>query len=150
MSEIEKIKASGIFDFPVFPVPDSKIPPLNGEGKQGLLVVLGESASPELKAFLGKIMGAVGLDLSKDAFVFEVQNGEKFAFAKKIEEQTLQQVILFGVAPGQALLNINAPLYHPFKMSGTSLLFGDQLSAIQADNNLKKLLWGCLKNMFQT
>ena len=144
----EEVLASGLFDFVVYPVPESREFEFHGKNQKGLMVILGEETPSELKEFLAKILASVGLDLSEDALMAEVSSGENFSFAKLAEAHGVKYALFFGLRPKKASLNINTPLYHPFKISGISFLFADQLSAIQNDAKLKRPLWEGLKKVF--
>lgn len=150
MQKNEEVMGSGIFDYLVFPVPNSSSVQGFGDNKKGLLVILGEKSSMEMKAFLGKILASVGFDLERDALLLESENGERRNLTNITQNHGISHTLVFGIQPSDLLLNINAPSYRPFKMDGISFLFVDQLSAIHNDAKLKRPLWEALKAMFPT
>ena len=85
---------------------------------------------------------------SEDALAIELALGQEFGFAKLAEEKGIRQALFFGVSPKQAMLNLNAQKYQPFKVGGISFLFSDELPAIQSQPNLKRPLWEALKTIF--
>jgi hypothetical protein len=144
-----EVLPSGLLDFLIFPVDEGRKITAKGEVQKGLLVVLGEAAAPELMGFLAKILGAVGFDLSADALTVQLSEDQKIGFSKLAKAHAIRHVLCFGVQPPQMQLNFNAPPYHPFTVNEISFLFADQLSSIQANQNLKRPLWEGLKSMFE-
>ena len=144
----DEVLASGLLDFQIFPVENSPPRSLHGENGQGLLAILQAQPDKGLHEFLGKILAAVGMDLSKDALTLQFSEGQTFSFAKLSQAHPTNHALFFGIKPQQAMLNLNAPLYRPFTVGGISFLFAHDLSAIQGDPKLKRQLWEALNTLF--
>lgn len=140
---------SGILDYKVFPGGEDIKSSGKGRNKKGLLIALNEEETPELTAFLEKILKTVGFEMEDDTFRFWLTSPAPF-WLKGLDLQTpFSHAIFFGVKPVQAGLNLEAELYSPLSISDKTYLFAHNLSRIQQEPALKRPLWEALKVLFK-
>ena len=148
MVESGDILNSGIFDFPVYPLSENLEERGHGDNARQILICLSGPNTPDLLAFLEKIMTSVKVDLHKDAFTIAVANKEQFRFSSLDQEMVFTKAIFFGLSPTPAGLNLNVQKYQPLTFAGKTFLFIDSLQTIQSQAQFKRPLWEALKKMF--
>lgn len=94
------------------------------------------------KAFLGKVMAAVGIELSKCAVKPVEQNEETSDLLDALPEAST--LLLFGTHSAMTLAH-----YQVIRKESHRLLAADNLSKIQADQSKKRQLWEGLKQLFK-
>ena len=111
------------------------------------VLILAESISDSEKAFLSKILTAIGLSLDQVDLVelSKVQNIDYQAFTS---QNVTKKFISFGVGLGKLDWNVLLNLYQIRHVAGVDFLLSDELRIVEADLALKKTLWGALKLMF--
>ena len=111
------------------------------------VLILAESISDSEKAFLSKILTAIGLSLDQVDLVelSKVQNIDYQAFTS---QNVTKKFISFGVGLGKLDWNVLLNLYQIRHIAGVDFLLSDELRIVEADLALKKILWGALKLMF--
>ena len=111
------------------------------------VLILAESISDSEKAFLSKILTAIGLSLDQVDLVelSKVQNIDYQAFTS---QNVTKKFISFGVGLGKLDWNVLLNLYQIRHIAGVDFLLSDELRIVEADLSLKKILWGALKLMF--
>jgi len=119
-----------------------------GFSKRVFVVVQMEPEHPGNLDFLKKILLASGLDFEKDTLFAETKDAEPTTILSVLKSKHPDQVLVFGVSPGQIGLNIQAPYYRPVVFCGTTFLFSEKLSAIESDKTRKTNLWQALRHMF--
>jgi len=139
------------YDFEIYQSPSSDIPTeiLTGGNQKKLLVVVEvDDFTDENKAFLAKILGAVKYDMSNDASLLVLQNGQPLAVNSLLHTDKYTNALIFGIKPKDIGLSIETFLYAPFSISGKKLLIGHSLEKIKSSTDLKKNLWTALQAIF--
>ena len=109
-----------------------------------ILVIATEEIVAQLEIFLGKVVAAVGFEGGKDA----VWTDEAIPFHEIIRRKHIRGVLIFGYTPADLSLQIEYMKYQSLTMRGIHLLFADTVTSIMEDQNLKKELWACLREMY--
>ena len=143
------ILSNSFLDFKIIAITDTKviIDQCNGNAQNGIFICYPITDEPMVD-FLAKILSAVKLDLNKDVLVLSKTTDNNFSFSGFAKELGIQKAIFFGTAPQTIGLQINCPKYKPFELNDCLFLFGDELTKISANQQLKKLLWNALKEVF--
>lgn len=129
--------------------PKSLLEIARGEfARRVLVVMLEESSHPGNLEFVIKILTAAGLDLEKDTLFAPVAMAESALVLPALKTKHPDQVLVFGLAPGQLGLNIQASFYKPVSFLGATFLFSEKLSVIEPDKSRKTNLWQALRQMF--
>jgi hypothetical protein len=100
------------------------------------------------RAFLEKVLAAAQIQLATDALLAKIAPE---GAARLFPDFSLQQpafVLVFGLAPAQLGLRLDAPAYRPFAFSGAQWLFADALADLEPDRAKKSQLWAALQAMF--
>jgi len=116
-----------------------------GENTKSVLLIV-DVISIEEEAFLSKILGAVKLTLQECALL-SLQDNDTPAHQPLIENFEADMVIQFGSTPVALLKGIN-----PYKIhfvADKKVLIANDLSTIMNNVEKKKLLWGCLQQLFK-
>jgi hypothetical protein len=111
------------------------------------VLVLTEAISESEKAFLAKILTAVGLSLDQIDLV-ELSKIQTIDYQLFIMQNKTKKFISFGVGLGKLDWNILLNLYQIKNVVGVDFLLSDELRIVEADLTLKKALWTSLKQMF--
>lgn len=148
MIEISEIRSSGIFDYEIFQKADEVTFSSFGENRRGLLVAIAGDEAPVLKSFLEKILQAVQYSLDEDALTIWVTPSMRFCFSDIASRERISHAIFFGLEPAGAGLNFDVSLYKPLMVGQKVFLFCDDLTSIQSNQSLKRLLWESLKTIF--
>lgn len=98
--------------------------------------------------FLKKVLSAAQLDLERDTLFAEIPENEPVDMAACLRIKPAANVLVFGLAPAQLGLHVEARPFQPFSFYGTTWLFADALSVLEPDKTKKGLLWTALKSMF--
>jgi hypothetical protein len=114
-----------------------------------MVVVQVEPAYPGWKDFLEKLLGAAKLNLDQDTRLYMLNAGDSVQIAREIKSKQPDQVLIFGMTPDSLGLHIVATKYQPLFFGNTTLLFGDALSILEPDRNLKTQMWTALKAIFK-
>ncbi|MFK7981267.1 MAG: hypothetical protein AB8G86_14875 [Saprospiraceae bacterium] len=141
--------SNSFLDFKIIAVTDTKniIDQCNGNAQNGIFICY-PATDESMVEFLAKILSAVKLDLKKDVFLLTKTADNNFSFSGFAKEIGIQKAIFFGTIPQTIGLQINCPKYKPFALNDTLFLFADELIKISANQQLKKLLWNALKEVF--
>jgi len=136
-------------DFKIISITDTQsiINQCSGNAQKGIFICY-PTSDEVMVDFLTKILSAVKLNLKKDVFILEKTPDNDFSFSSFAKEVGIQKAILFGVAPQTIGLQINPQNYKPFTLNDCLFLFADELATISANQQLKKLLWNALKEIF--
>lgn len=122
-----------------------------GEKKICIAFLVKDMADRDHKlAFLEKIITALKLDMHKDTTVIWLLQGKE-PFPKLVDlkaKQDISKAIFFGLRHQDMGIHSVCHPYIAFPLAGMRILFADDLSAIEADPNKKKLLWNELQRMF--
>ncbi|WP_460638715.1 hypothetical protein [Larkinella harenae] len=121
--------------------------PLPEPEKPKVLLLFDEELTPGELIFLENILKAINLDLN-DIDMLNLAGSGLVDFHAVLENKTLHHFISFGVPFKTIHLNIQMDRYQPIRIFGITFLLTDPLSAIEADQKLKRKLWGVLKQVF--
>lgn len=111
------------------------------------VLVLTEIISEDEKAFLGKILSAVGLSLSQ-IDLLATQQTPYLDFTALMAQKTATKLISFGVAPSKLGWNVALAPYTLKNVSGIDFLLANDLATVSTDTSHKKNLWAALQIMF--
>lgn len=111
------------------------------------VLIIAEVISEDEKAFLGKILGAVGLSLAQVDLI-EIQKIQHIDYQSFIAQKVTTQFISFGVGLSKLNWDLMLVPYNIRNVSGIDFLLANDLGAIAADTTLKKNLWTALQKMF--
>jgi hypothetical protein len=114
--------------------------------KQKVIIIL-TSLNPVESELLGKILGAVKLDLNS-VDILELGQNKDVDLSQIFIQKSVNQVITFGVNLSELKLDVSLTPYQMFEKQGIKFIYSDSLSDIQNDIPKKKALWGSLKEMF--
>ncbi len=112
--------------------------------RSNVLIICSGNLTGEEKIFLGKVLGSVKLNLSDVALV-SLENAPAF---RQLKKAGFSKLLLFGVSPSDVGLNIAHSNYRSVDLQGAQILAGESLSALEASETSKALLWKALKKMF--
>ena len=128
------------------PVISAQSIPIYYQPQHKVIVVL-NSLNPTDSELLGKILGAVKLDLlSVD--IIEVAKNETVDLSEIFAQNFVNQIVTFGINLSELNLDVSLIPYQIFEKQGIKFIYSDSLSDIQNDIPKKKALWGSLKGMF--
>ncbi len=102
------------------------------------------------EVFLKKILAAVGLDLHKDTFFIPISSKDTIRIAPFLRREQPRAVLVFGAEPSDLGFQTERIDYRPIAFYGTTFLWADALSVLEADLERKRRLWNALKEMFNT
>ena len=111
------------------------------------IIILVTSLNAVDSELLGKILGAVKLDL-QSVDVIELDKNQSISLSQIFTQKSVNQFITFGIDLSKVTLEINLTPYQILEKQGVKFIYSDSLSDIQSDVPKKKLLWGSLKEMF--
>jgi hypothetical protein len=135
-------------DDSVFLVPDETFPVSGGFARK-IFVAHCEEANPAAaEEFLLKILAAAGINLTKDVLLASVPSLKPVSFLPLLKEKQPEQILVFGISPGQAGLAIDAALYQPVAFYGATWLFSEALSVLEPDKDKKARLWRAIQQIF--
>lgn len=100
------------------------------------------------KEFLVKILAAAHINMEKDTLMAEIKGSEAVSLLPVLKEKQPEYILVFGLAPSDVCLSIDAPLYKPFAFYGATWLFAEPLSVLEPDKTRKGLLWRALQQLF--
>ncbi|MGV3559097.1 hypothetical protein [Larkinella arboricola] len=115
--------------------------------KPKVLLLIDEELMPGELIFLENILKAINLSLD-DVDMLNLAGSGLVDFHAVLENKTLHHFISFGVPFKTIHLNIQMDRYQPIRIFGITFLLADPLSAIEADQKLKRKLWAVLKQVF--
>ena len=147
---------TSFFDFKIVAVPDQEATsiPFEGENRQHALVICQAAGEQgELQDFLGKILGAVNLDIKKDVTLLFITPGADLSLSRLARELPAEKVLVFGISPRRLGLQFEAPPYLPLTLGNTSYLFADDLMEIYKERRAggrkrAAALWQALQLFF--
>jgi DNA polymerase III psi subunit len=111
------------------------------------VIILVNSLNPTDSELLGKILGAVKLDLPSVDMV-ELDKNQDIDLSQIFTQKSVNQVITFGINLSKVNLDVKLNPYQILEKQGIKLIYSDSLTDIQNDVPKKKALWGSLKEMF--
>lgn len=119
-----------------------------GDNERGILILVNDLESEFLNQkdliFLMTIVEA-GLKFTKKDFA--LVNCAVFPQKQILKEVPYNFLIDFGIKTESD--DGDSPLYEVKELDNKKLLYGENLSVIEADKQKKKLLWAALKRMFE-
>ena len=116
------------------------------QSKQRVIILI-KSLNPADSELLGKILGAVKLDL-QSVDVVDLDNNQDINLSQIYSQRSVSQVITFGISLSKVNLDLKLVPYQILENQGIKFIYSDSLSDIQNDIPKKKALWGSLKEMF--
>jgi DNA polymerase III psi subunit len=114
--------------------------------KQKVVIVL-TSLNPTDSELLGKILGAVKLDL-QSVDIIELDKNQEINLSQIFIQKSVNQLITFGINLSKVRLDVLLNSYQILEKQGIKFIYSDSLTSIQNDIPKKKALWGSLKEMF--
>ncbi len=111
------------------------------------VIILVTSLNPIDSELLGKILGAVKLDL-QSVDIIELVKNQKVNLSQIFTQKSVNQVITFGIDLSKVSLDVKLIPYQIHENQGIKFIYSNSLSDIQNDIPKKKALWGGLKEMF--
>ena len=121
----------------------SRLPQLNHK----VLLLADEDLDPSNLLFLEKILKAVNLNVN-GVDLLNLNGVQEVDFAQLLRGKYVNHFITFGVPFERISLDIMMDRYAPVRFEGITFLMADSLPTIEADQNLKKRLWGALQRVF--
>ncbi len=134
----------------VYCVPEKPLVQIVQGGFSKRIIVIAACTSAEEidKAFLEKILAAVGLDFYKDTLFAAALPSRLIGLGEFMRKEHPQAILVFGANLFDLGLNINIPKYQPTKFYTSYFLVADTLPEIAVSKEKKSLLWNALKKMF--
>jgi DNA polymerase III psi subunit len=111
------------------------------------VVILLTSLNPIDSELLGKILGAVKLEL-QSVEIIELDKNQAVDLSQIFTQKSVNQLITFGIDLSKVNLDIKLNSYQILEKQGIKFIYSDSLTDIQNDIPKKKALWGSLKEMF--
>lgn len=133
------------FEIAVEVIPQEK-PIQYYQPKQKVIIIL-TSLNPADSELLGKILGAVKLDL-QSVDIIELDKNQEVNLSQIFVQKSVNQVVIFGIDLSKVSLDIKLTPYQILEKQGIKFIYSDSLTDIQNDIPKKKALWGSLKGMF--
>lgn len=121
----------------------SRLPQLNHK----VLLLADEDLDPSNLLFLEKILKAVNLNIN-GVDLLNLRGVQEVDFAELLRGKYINHFITFGVPFERINLDIMMDRYAPVRFEGITFLMADSLPTIEADQQLKKRLWGALQRVF--
>lgn len=121
----------------------SRLPQLNHK----VLLLADEDLDPSNLLFLEKILKAVNLNIN-GVDLLNLRGVQEVDFAELLRGKYINHFITFGVPFERINLDIMMDRYAPVRFEGITFLMADSLPTIEADQHLKKRLWGALQRVF--
>ena len=125
------------------PVQQPRLPQLNHK----VLLLADEELDPSNLLFLEKILKAVNLNI-EGVDLLNLHGVQDMDFPELLRGKYINHFITFGVPFERINLDIMMDRYSPVRFEGITFLMADSLPTIEADQNLKKQLWGSLQRVF--
>lgn len=120
-----------------------RLPQLNHK----VLLLADEELDPSNLLFLEKILKAVNLNIN-GVDLLNLHGAQDINFAELLRGKYINHFITFGVPFERIDLDIMMDRYAPVRFEGITFLMADSLPTIEADQALKKRLWGALQRVF--
>ncbi len=111
------------------------------------VVIIVNSLNPTDSELLGKILGAVKLDL-QSVDIIELVKTKEVDLSQVFVLKSVNQIITFGINLSELNLDVKLIPYRILEKQTIKFIYSDSLSDIQNDIPKKKALWGSLKGMF--
>lgn len=134
------------------PITPSILPPIQQQPRlpqlnHKVLLLADEDLDPSNLLFLEKILKAVNLNIN-GVDLLNLHGVQEVDFAELLRGKYINHFITFGVPFERIHLDIMMDRYAPVRFEGITFLMADSLPTIEADQNLKKRLWGALQRIF--
>ncbi len=111
------------------------------------VIVLVNQLNPTDSELLGKILGAVKLDL-QSVDIIELDKNLAVNLSQIFTQNSVNQLITFGIDLSKVSIDVKLTPYQILENQGIKFIYSDSLTAIQNDVPKKKALWGALQGMF--
>lgn len=112
-----------------------------------VLLLADEALDPSNLLFLEKILKAVNLNID-GVDLLNLHGVRDIDFAELVQDKKIHHFITFGVPFSRVHLDIAMDRYQPVRFFGINFLMADSLPTIEADQHLKRRLWGALRQVF--
>ena len=111
------------------------------------VVILVNQLNPTDSELLGKILGAVKLDLQL-VDVIELDKNKEVNLSQILIQKSVNQLVTFGINLSNVSLDVKLTPYQILQNQGIKFIYSDSLTSIQNNIPKKKALWVALKEMF--
>ncbi|WP_018620874.1 hypothetical protein [Spirosoma luteum] len=137
---------------PSRPVVPSVLPPIQQQSRlpqlnHKVLLLADEALDPSNLLFLEKILKAVNLNIN-GVDLLNLHGVSDVDFPELLRGKYINHFVTFGVPFERIHLDIMMDRYAPVRFEGITFLMADSLPTIEADQALKKRLWGALQRIF--
>ncbi len=137
---------------PSRPVVPSVLPPVQQQPRlpqlnHKVLLLADEALDPSNLLFLEKILKAVNLNIN-GVDLLNLHGVTDVDFPELLRGKYINHFITFGVPFERIHLDIMMDRYAPVRFEGITFLMADSIPTIEADQALKKRLWGALQRIF--
>jgi hypothetical protein len=131
----------------VFEIPESQDhPDVAGNGvKQLWIITRFDTFGEDERTTLTNMMKAIHYDITEDVSTIILKASEIVVLPSK---DSIKNLILFGILPKDAGLNIDFKKYEILVSESYRILVCDDIKLINATPALKKMLWTRLQEMF--
>ncbi|UFH52859.1 hypothetical protein [Spirosoma sp. KNUC1025] len=149
---LQKLTPEPLPEPPPRPTVPSILPPVQQQPRlpqlnHKVLLLADEALDPSNLLFLEKILKAVNLNVN-GVDLLNLHGVRDVNFAELLRGKYIHHFITFGVPFERIDLDIMMDRYAPVRFEGITFLMADSLPTIEADQNLKRRLWGALQRMF--
>lgn len=137
---------------PARPAVPSVLPPVQQQPRlpqlnHKVLLLADEALDPSNLLFLEKILKAVNLNIN-GVDLLNLHGVSDVDFPELLRGKYINHFVTFGVPFERINLDIMMDRYAPVRFEGITFLMADSLPTIEADQVLKKRLWGALQRIF--
>ena len=131
----------------VFEIPESQdYPDIAGNGVKKLWIITRyDTFGEDERTTLTNMMKAIHYDITEDVSTIILKASEIVVLPSK---DSIKNLILFGILPKDAGLNIDFKKYEILVSESYRILVCDDIKLINATPALKKMLWTRLQEMF--
>ena len=120
----------------------------SGSNSKGVLVIIQAEQSEEELTLLENILGSIGLSMNEIALVKSDNDFKEVA--SQLNKINSTKLISFGVSSVKSQLLDIQTKYSPTTIEGRTVIIADQLADLNADKELKRSLWTCLQEVFNS
>jgi DNA polymerase III psi subunit len=132
---------------PPTPAPVASVPDFIPYNPKNQVLILVDNINQEEMELLGKILGAVQLQIDQVDLLDLSKVGDT-SLKNILTQKSLRQLLTFGVSLFRIQLEIPLTPYQIREVQGVKFLYSDALGEIKDDVTRKKALWSAMKAFF--